>query len=123
MVAARKNAAAAPSARAKIGVRPLVPEVLRALGALLGERAHQLVRFARRQALALELLQLALGDLGADLTEARVLFLRQADGLRAAVDQELLADRVERVPAFTDLLLHALDRVVEQLPQVRRQLA
>src|SRR5687767_1635016 len=102
--------------------RASVPEVARSLRVLLGERLDRLEGLTCRQALALELLQLCLGDFHADLAKARVLLRREPDRLRAAVDERLLAHVVERVPACADLFLHALHRVVDQLLQVGREL-
>src|SRR6478736_508807 len=98
-----------------------VPEVARGRGMLFRERLDQLEGGPSRQALRLELLQLGLGDFGADLAEARVLGRREPDRLRAALYEEPLADVVERVPAGTDLLLHSENRPVDELLQLGRQ--
>src|SRR6185503_16770647 len=95
-----------------------VPEVARGLGVPLRERLDQLERGPGRQAFRLELLQLGLGDFVADLAEALVLGTRELDRLRAALDQQLLADVVERVPARADLLLHPDHRLVDELLQL-----
>src|SRR5687767_15134653 len=89
---------------------------------LLRERLHQLVRGACRQALALELLDPRLGDVGSDSPELRGLLAGQLDGLSARVHERLLPGNVQGIPGLTDLLLLASRRLDDQLLEVGRQL-
>ena len=99
-----------PRARRRYAIAS-VPEVLRGLRVLVGQRAHLVVDRARRHALRFVLLDLGLGHLGADLAHLRA-SPRPRSWIASpppSIDR-LLARHVERVPGLADLLLLAGDR-------------
>src|SRR3981189_1388999 len=103
--------------------RSLVPERLRGLGVLLGQRLHRRIDSARRHALSFEVLDLGLVDHGADLAELGVFGRGELDRLAATVHERLLAGDVEAVPGLAYLLFDAGDGFGHHLLQVGRQLA
>src|SRR5215831_434053 len=114
-MAARNTEATQPQRRAAMSSRsfiavPSLPERLRCRGMPLGEGLHHRVHRAGRQTLGLQLLELGLRHVRADLAKARVLLRRQLDRLPPTVEEGFLARRVESVPGLPDFLFDAGDR-------------